>query len=118
MYRLKKSLGQHFLKDDSIIQRIIENVSKQEFSNLLEIGAGAGALTRHLVNLPGKNFKAVELDDEKVMYLLQQYPELKDKIIPEDFLKMMSILGSFTFEVKKSDLAIEISRLEANSNAG
>ncbi len=106
MYRLKKSLGQHFLKDDSIIQRIIENVSKHEFSNLLEIGPGGGALTKYLVKLPGKNFKAVELDDEKVIHLMQQYPELKDKIIPEDFLRMekpfetpFHIVGNFPYNI-------------------
>ena len=74
MYTLKKSLGQHFLKDEIIIQKIIDAVKKESFTNLLEVGPGAGALTRHLIKLPDINFKAVELDEEKVDYLLQKFP--------------------------------------------
>lgn len=106
MYRLKKSLGQHFLKDETIIRQIIEAVLQNECTNLLEIGPGGGALTKHLVKLPDINFKAVELDDEKVIWLMREYPELKDKIIPEDFLKMekpfeepFHIVGNFPYNI-------------------
>ncbi len=106
MYRLKKSLGQHFLKDETIIRQIIDAVLQNECTNLLEIGPGGGALTKHLVKLPGINFKAVELDDEKVIWLMKEYPELKDKIIPEDFLKMekpfddpFHIVGNFPYNI-------------------
>ena len=68
MYTLKKSLGQHFLKDDKIIQKIIAALQEHPFQNLLEVGPGAGALTKHLIKLQHVNFKAVELDQEKVRW--------------------------------------------------
>ena len=71
MFKIKKSLGQHFLKDEIIIQKIIAALKEDECTNLLEVGPGGGALTKHLVQLPGIHFKAVELDDEKTAYLHQ-----------------------------------------------
>ena len=86
MYTLKKSLGQHFLKDEHVIGKIIDALTENSFANLLEVGPGGGALTKELIKLPGINFKAVELDDEKVDWLYKKYPELKNKIIHKSFL--------------------------------
>lgn len=69
MYTLKKSLGQHFLKNESVIQKIVESLSSHSFSNLVEVGPGAGALTKELIKIKDINFLAVELDEEKVVYL-------------------------------------------------
>ena len=80
MLTLKKSLGQHFLKDENICRRIVEELTKCSFTNLLEVGPGGGALTKYLIQLSNINFKAVELDDEKVVYLKNTYPVLADKI--------------------------------------
>jgi len=106
MYTLKKSLGQHFLKDESIIQKIVAALEQQSFTNLLEVGPGAGALTKHLAELPGINFKAVELDEEKVAYLLKKYPALKDKVIHKSFLdidqpfdKPFTVIGNFPYNI-------------------
>ena len=79
MYTHKKSLGQHFLKDQQIIDRIITVATEQPLDKLLEVGPGAGALTAKLLKIPGIDFKAVELDEEKVVYLLEHFPKLKDK---------------------------------------
>ena len=86
MYTLKKSLGQHFLKDENICRKIVDELNKQKFDNLLEVGPGGGALTKYLVQVPGINFKAVEIDDEKVVFLKNTYPVLDDKIIHQSFL--------------------------------
>ncbi|NOT91479.1 16S rRNA (adenine(1518)-N(6)/adenine(1519)-N(6))-dimethyltransferase RsmA [Ferruginibacter sp.] len=106
MYTLKKSLGQHFLKDEIVIQKIIDAVRQDSFTNLLEVGPGAGALTKHLINLPAVNFKAVELDEEKVVYLQQKYPVLKDKIIHQSFLDIekpfeepFTVIGNFPYNI-------------------
>ena len=106
MYTLKKSLGQHFLKDENIIQQIIDALKQEQFTNLLEVGPGAGALTKHLINLPGIHFKAVELDAEKVDYLFKKYPVLKDKIIHKSFLDIdkpfdepFTVIGNFPYNI-------------------
>ena len=106
MYTLKKSLGQHFLKDEPTIQKIIDALKLHSFENLLEVGPGAGALTKQLIQLPDINFKAVELDEEKVVYLKQQYEVLKDKIISASFLdiempfeKPFTVIGNFPYNI-------------------
>jgi 16S rRNA (adenine1518-N6/adenine1519-N6)-dimethyltransferase len=106
MYTLKKSLGQHFLKDENVITKIIEALQQHPFTNLLEVGPGGGALTKHLITLPNINFKAVELDAEKVEYLKKTYPTLDDKIIHQSFLDIekpfkepFTVIGNFPYNI-------------------
>lgn len=106
MYTLKKSLGQHFLKDDNICRKIVAVLQQQTFSRLLEVGPGGGALTRYLVQLEGVDFKAVELDEEKVTYLLQTYPALQSRIIHRSFLEIgkpfdgrFTVIGNFPYNI-------------------
>jgi len=106
MYTLKKSLGQHFLKDETVIQRIMEALAVHPFRQLLEVGPGAGALTKHLIQLPDIDFKAVELDTEKVEYLLKNYPRLKGSIIADSFLDIVppfegsfTVIGNFPYNI-------------------
>ena len=97
MYTLKKSLGQHFLKDENICRKILSSLQQNPFSQLLEVGPGGGALTKYLVQLPGIDFKAVELDHEKVNWLLKTYSELAGKVLHQSFLEMEKpFIGSFT----------------------
>jgi len=106
MYTLKKSLGQHFLKDENICRKIVDALKQCSFTNLLEVGPGGGALTKYLVQLPGIDFKAVEVDDEKVIYLKNTYPVLHDKIIHKSFLDIdkpfqenFTIVGNFPYNI-------------------
>jgi 16S rRNA (adenine1518-N6/adenine1519-N6)-dimethyltransferase len=106
MYHLKKSLAQHFLKDEGVVNRIIESLKKCQFDNLLEVGPGGGALTKKLIQIPETNFKAVELDEEKVEFLLKKYPSLDGKIIHESILTMklpfdepFTIIGNFPYNI-------------------
>lgn len=106
MYTLKKSLGQHFLTDDKICKQIVAALQQYPFQQLLEVGPGGGALTRHLLPLTGINFKCVEVDEEKVQYLLQTYPELKEKIIHRSFLDIekpfegaFTVVGNFPYNI-------------------
>lgn len=106
MYTHKKSLGQHFLKDESVIKKIIEVLKEDTVKNLLEVGPGTGALTKHLMLLPDVNFKAVELDEEKVIYLSKKYPSLQEKIIHQSFLDMdkpfeesFTVIGNFPYNI-------------------
>jgi len=106
MYTLKKSLGQHFLKDENICRKIVSTLNERPFSQLLEVGPGGGALTKYLVQLKNVDFKAVELDVEKVVYLVKTYPALEGKIIHQSFLEidkpftgLFTIVGNFPYNI-------------------
>jgi 16S rRNA (adenine1518-N6/adenine1519-N6)-dimethyltransferase len=97
VYTLKKSLGQHFLQDENICRKIVSVLQERPVTQLLEVGPGGGALTKHLIEWSGIDFKAVEIDDEKVEYLLKAYPSLAGKIIHKSFLEIEApFSGSFT----------------------
>jgi len=106
MYTFKKSLGQHFLKDENICRKIVSSLQEHPFRQLLEVGPGGGALTKYLLPLNAIDFKAVELDDEKVDYLLKAYPALKGKIIHQSFLEIekpftgpFTVIGNFPYNI-------------------
>lgn len=105
-YSLKKSLGQHFLKDESVCRRIVGELQSNSFKRLLEVGPGGGALTKYLLKIDGIDFKAVELDEEKVGFLEKTYPTIKDKIISESFLEIeppfteeFTVVGNFPYNI-------------------
>lgn len=83
----KKFLGQHFLKDLSIAQRIADTVDACPDIPVLEVGPGMGVMTQFLRTKP-RRLKVVELDFESVDYLRQTWPDMEDNIIEDDFLKM------------------------------
>lgn len=83
--RAKKYLGQHFLKDESIAERIAKSLTG-DVKNVLEIGPGMGVLTKYLVENKDINLWAVELDTESVEYLHQHYPSLQ--VMEGDFLRL------------------------------
>ena len=111
MLTLKKSLGQHFLKDENISRKILEALQEHPFSRLLEVGPGGGALTRFLMPLKGIDFKCVELDEEKVQWLLKTYPSLEGKIIPGSILEIekpfeesFTVIGNFPYNISSQIL--------------
>ena len=81
--RAKKFLGQHFLKDLSVAQRIAETITA---GRVLEIGPGMGVLTQYILKNPNLQTTAIEIDRESVAYLKEWYPELH--LIEGDFLKL------------------------------
>jgi 16S rRNA (adenine1518-N6/adenine1519-N6)-dimethyltransferase len=73
---------------------------------LIEVGPGAGALTKYLMKIPFENYVAIELDKEKVDYLQHQYPAIKDKVIHDDFLEAeypfdtkCNLIGNFPYNI-------------------
>ena len=83
----KKALGQHFLKDLQIAQRIADTLSDYKDLPVLEIGPGMGVLTQYLLEA-GHDLTVVELDMESVDYLEQNFPALEGRILAEDFLRL------------------------------
>jgi 16S rRNA (adenine1518-N6/adenine1519-N6)-dimethyltransferase len=97
VYTLKKSLGQHFLKDEGVCRQIISVLQERPVERLLEVGPGGGALTKYLIEWPSIEFLAVELDEEKVEYLQKTYPSLQGKILHQSILEIEPpFVGSFT----------------------
>ncbi len=110
-YTLKKSLGQHFLKDENICKQIVAALEQDTILQLLEVGPGGGALTKYLLQLKGIDFKAVELDAEKVTYLETTYPAIRGKIIHQSVLDMESpfenaftVVGNFPYNISSQIL--------------
>tara|TARA_X000001036_G_scaffold278015_1_gene258254 strand:- start:9 stop:788 length:780 start_codon:yes stop_codon:yes gene_type:complete len=103
----KKSLGQHFLKDNNIANKIVESLDNSS-ENVLEIGPGTGVLTKFLIKKK-YNLKLVEIDDESVSFLITQLGIDRNIIIKNDFLKLdlskvfsggnFSIIGNFPYNI-------------------
>ena len=85
--RAKKHLGQHFLKEPVFAEKIANALSGKGYDKVLEIGPGMGVLTQYLLQ---KDFEThvVELDRESVEYLYAHYPQLSQRIIQGDFLRL------------------------------
>lgn len=74
--RPKKSLGQHFLTDDNIIEKIADAVPAKEGDRIVEIGPGTGALTEALVERY-EDVVAVELDQRAIEVLEEKFEDLE-----------------------------------------
>ena len=85
--RPKKFLVQHFLTHLPTAQAIADTVDACADIPILEVGPGMGVMTQFLLK-KNREFKVVEIDFESVAYLKEHYPELRENIIEDDFLKM------------------------------
>jgi 16S rRNA (adenine1518-N6/adenine1519-N6)-dimethyltransferase len=81
----KKSLGQHFLRDENIARKIIGFLPEAN-KQIIEIGPGEGVLTRYLTDGPWDAY-FIETDREAVDQLKQAFPRISHRIIHQDFLK-------------------------------
>jgi len=107
MIRPKKQLGQHFLKDENIAQKIVASLP-QNVVNVLEVGPGQGVLSKYLLEKPELNCRFVEIDREAADYLNTNFPDIHQKLIREDFLKIdlktifadnFTIIGNFPYNI-------------------
>ncbi len=78
--KAKKFLGQHFLTDLKIAQRIADAIDAFVGLPILEVGPGMGVLTQYLLTKPAE-LKVVEIDRESVPYLKERFPELAHNVI-------------------------------------
>lgn len=85
--RAKKALGQHFLTDLSIAERIAATLKDYHNLPVIEIGPGMGMLTQFLLD-QGLDTRVIEIDRESVVYLEQHFPQLSGRIISGDFLRI------------------------------
>ncbi|WP_297719914.1 16S rRNA (adenine(1518)-N(6)/adenine(1519)-N(6))-dimethyltransferase RsmA [uncultured Porphyromonas sp.] len=82
----KKSLGQHFLHNLEIAERIAETLVQYNLP-ILEVGPGMGVLTQYLTT-KYPDTKVVEIDTESIAYLRVAFPSLIPHIIEADFLTL------------------------------
>lgn len=130
----KKNLGQHFLANEGIARRIAgalmsetspdahgeaaeaasvsENAPDTHGSdklNVLEVGCGTGALTRHLLGRGDICLKGIEIDGESIDYLRENLPAIMPNLYQADFLKCdlrkifprgdIAIIGNFPYNI-------------------
>lgn len=87
--RAKKALGQHFLTDQGVAKSIVNALDDGSgVKDVLEIGPGMGVLTQYLLRREDIDLRAVELDGESVKYLRGHFPQLGDRLMEADFLKL------------------------------
>lgn len=110
--RAKKHLGQHFLTDENIAQKIVDGLSYENKNQVLEIGPGMGVLTKYLLEKDAEIFVA-EIDQESIEYLTTHYPKLEKQHFIGDFLKVniaekfngqVSVIGNFPYNISSQIL--------------
>lgn len=110
--RAKKHLGQHFLNDLNIAQKIADSLQNQAYKQVLEIGPGMGVLTQFLLQKDSEVF-VIEIDTESVVYLKTHFPQLNNHIIEGDFLKLplneifkepFALIGNFPYNISSQIL--------------
>lgn len=106
MLTAKKSLGQHFLKDEEVLGKIMVVLLERPFARLLEVGPGGGALTKHLLKLEHIDLKCVEIDRDKIDFLTSAFPKLIGKLIegnilqiPQPFTEPFTVIGNFPYNI-------------------
>src|SRR5258706_3687884 len=99
--RAKKSLGQNFLRDESVIRRIVDALDLGVQDTVIEIGPGRGALTERLL-ATGANVLAIEIDREFVPALRVQFHSeekfqvVEADVLDTDFAKLLTIADAAT----------------------
>jgi len=106
--RAKKSLGQHFLTDQSIARAIVDALGVSEVRDVLEIGPGMGVLSQYLLKRTDIDLKLIELDSESVVYLRNHFPGIEGKLLQGDYLKLnmrkifssqYRVIGNFPYNI-------------------
>lgn len=110
----KKSLGQHFLRDENIARKIIHEFCGHVPGSMsvVEVGPGRGVLTKYLAEQV-KELYLVEIDADCVSYLLGRFPLLKERVIHQDILKTdftryvqppFAVIGNFPYNISSQIL--------------
>lgn len=107
--RPKKHLGQHFLRDENIARNSVDALSEKcQTSEVLEVGPGMGVLTKYLLEQQKFTTWATDVDNESIEFLKKSLPELGERLLHEDFLKMdfgryfkneFSLIGNFPYNI-------------------
>lgn len=118
--RAKKHLGQHFLTDPNIARKIAATLS-DNVHRVIEIGPGTGMLTQYLLERKFEEFVPVEIDKESIDYLRNHFPQLTERLLEADFLRLdlntlfhdeFAITGNFPYNISSQILFKALDYLE------
>ena len=114
LVRAKKHLGQHFLTDKNIAQKIVNSLqSIYLYDKVLEVGPGMGVLSDFLLEKSEYQTYLIDIDTESFLFLQKKYPHLGDKLINDDFLNLdfksvfpssFAIIGNFPYNISSQIL--------------
>lgn len=112
--KAKKHLGQHFLTDKNIAQKIVNAlIHTDKYKKVLEVGPGMGVLSDFLLQKTDFETYLIDIDTESFEFLHKQYPSLGDKLINADFLALnfkdiflepFAIIGNFPYNISSQIL--------------
>ncbi len=112
--KAKKHLGQHFLTDKNIAEKIVNSLkSTEEYRHVLEVGPGMGILSDFLLNKDDPQAYLIDIDTESVNFLKKKYPTLGERLINSDFLELnfkdifpgkLGIIGNFPYNISSQIL--------------
>lgn len=114
LVKAKKYLGQHFLTDKNIAEKIVNSLkAADQYQQVLEVGPGMGILSDFLLRKQGLQTYLIDIDTESFEYLQKKYPDLGDRLINGDFLQLdfknifpgkFGIIGNFPYNISSQIL--------------
>ncbi|HEY0896845.1 MAG TPA: 16S rRNA (adenine(1518)-N(6)/adenine(1519)-N(6))-dimethyltransferase RsmA [Sphingobacteriaceae bacterium] len=114
LVRAKKHLGQHFLTDKNIAEKIVNSLRfPHPYKQVLEVGPGMGILSDFLLQKNEFETFLIDLDTESFEFLNKKYPDLGSRLINGDFLELdfrevfagqFGIIGNFPYNISSQIL--------------
>ena len=114
LVRAKKHLGQHFLTDKNIAEKIVNSLKqKNRYRQILEVGPGMGILSDFLLQKEDLEVYLIDIDVESFEFLRKKYAQIGDRLINGDFLKLnfkdvfageFAIIGNFPYNISSQIL--------------
>ena len=114
LVKAKKHLGQHFLTDKNIAEKIVNSLIHHDaYDKVLEVGPGMGVLSDFLLQKKEYETFLIDIDKESFLFLQKKYPHLGDKLLNADFLQLdfksvfpsaFAIIGNFPYNISSQIL--------------
>ncbi len=114
LVKAKKHLGQHFLTDKNIAEKIVNSLkSTDQYKDVLEVGPGMGILSDFLLRKDHPQAHLIDIDTESFNFLKKKYPLLGERLINGDFLELdfksvfsgkLGIIGNFPYNISSQIL--------------
>lgn len=114
LVKAKKYLGQHFLTDKNIAEKIVNSLQlTDQYHQVLEVGPGMGILSDFLLRKEEFQTYLIDIDSESYEYLQKKYPDLGERLINGDFLELnfreifpgsFAIIGNFPYNISSQIL--------------